>query len=275
MSKTLEAYRIESRRDLSRRGVLTAGIGLGLAGGAAPARAASPRLMGVGRGPRPGAIGHKFSPDGSVRPFAGSTVICHLDPASPIHRVLSQVQDEARAAPFMRKFTLLPASSLHMTVLPGVDEEHRQPPLWPDTVAADAPIEVCNRWCAEQLRSLRTGVRRIHMRPLPVRDPEAVADFTVLLEAASAAEDHRLRRLRDQLSQALRIRAPGHATYGFHITLGYQIDWLTAAEADAFVAAQARWMDQVRATAPTFTLGRPEFCVFKDMFAFDRQFCLA
>lgn len=266
---------MEGRRSLSRRNLLSAGIGLGLASGAWPVQAASPRLMGVGRGPRPGAIGHKFNADGTVRPFAGSTVICHLDPASPIHRMLSQVQDEARAAPFMRKFTLLPGSSLHMTVLPGVDDEHRKPPLWPEGVAADAPIETCNAWCADQLRGLRTGVRRIHMRPLPVGDPEAVADFTVLLEAASSAEEHRLRRLRDQLSTALHIRAPGHDTYRFHITLGYQIDWLTAAEADAFVAAQTRWMERVRAAAPRFALGRPEFCVFKDMFAFDRQFHLA
>jgi hypothetical protein len=260
---------------LSRRGLLTGGLGLGLASGAWPVQAASSRLTGAGRGPRPGAVGHKFNADGSVRPFAGSTLICHLDPAAPIHRVLSRVRAEAQAAPYMRKFTLLPASSLHMTVLPGVDDEHRQPPLWPDVVAADAPIEACNAWCADQLRGLRTGVRELHMRPASIREAEEPTDFTVLLEAASSAEEQRLRRLRDQLSSALHIRARGHETYRFHITLGYQIDWLTADEAEAFVAAHARWMAQIRAVAPTFPLGPPEFCTFKDMFAFERQFYLA
>lgn len=268
---------MENRSGLSRRVLLTGGLGagLGLAAGDAPAVAASPSLMGVGRGPRPAAIGHKFNPDGSVRPFAGSTVICHLDPRSAIHRTLTQVQGEAAAAPFMRKFTLLPGTSLHMTVLPGVDDEHRQSPLWPDAIPSDASIEACNAWCADQLRGLRTGVARLRMRPQPILDLEKVADFTVPLEARSAAEDHRLRALRDRLAQALRIRAPGHDAYRFHITLGYQIDWLTAEEAQAFATAYVGWMTRIAAAAPTFALGRPEFCTFKDMFAFDRQFHLS
>lgn len=274
MRTLVKSEMMRDRSVPSRRGLLTAGLGLGLAAGVWPVQAASSRLTGVGRGPRPGSVGHKFNPDGSVRPFAGSTLICHLDPSSPIHRVLTKVQADARTASYMRKFTLLPGSSLHMTVLPGVDDEHRQPPLWPDVVAADAPIEACNAWCADQLRGLNTGVRELHMRPASVREAEEPADFTVLLEAASSVEEQRLRRLRDQLSSALRIRARGHETYRFHITLGYQIDWLTADEAEAFVAAHARWMDQIRAAAPAFALGPPEFCTFKDMFAFGRQFYL-
>jgi hypothetical protein len=264
-----------SRRRVLLTGGLGLGLGLGLVGGAPRALAASPSLMGVGRGPLPGAIGHKFNADGGVRPFAGSTVICHLKPESAIHRVLTQVQAEAAQAAFMRKFTLLPASSLHMTVLPGVDDEHRKPPLWPDTVSVEAPIEACNAWCADQLRDLGTGVSRLHMRRQSVIDLEKVADFTVPLEAQSGAEDQRLRHLRDRLAQALHIRSPSHDTYRFHITLGYQIAWLTAQEADAFAAAYARWMEQIGAAAPRFELGRPEFCTFKDMFAFDRQFYLS
>lgn len=268
---------MENSLGLSRRRVLLTGgmgLGVGLAGGAARALAASSNLMGVGRGPRPGAIGHKFNLDGGVRPFAGSTVICHLEPGSAIHRVLTQVQGEAAQAAFMRKFTLLPASSLHMTVLPGVDDEHRAPPLWPDTVSASAPIEVCNTWCAGQLREVHTGVSRPRMRPQAILDIEKVADFTVPLEARSGGEDQRLRHLRDRLSEALHIRAPGHDTYRFHITLGYQIEWLTAAEAEAFATAYAGWMKRIAAAAPRIDLGRPEFCTFKDMFAFDRQFYL-
>jgi hypothetical protein len=261
----------------SRRGVVSALLGSAAAVGAAAPRASAsphPAALGLGKGPRPSAVGHKFYPSGQVREWGGSTVICHAPPHSALHDGLKRIQEAAMRAPFMRKFTLLPISSLHMTIFPGVDEDHRKPPLWPSAVPSDAPIEACNVWCADRLADFHTGMDRFRMRLQADWDINGLSNFLLRLVPADAEEERRIRRLRDRLSEALQIRAPDHDTYYFHIGLGYQIEWLTPEETQAYYAAYRDWTAAFAAEVGEFTLGPAEFCVFRDMFAFQPQFLL-
>ncbi len=280
----------------SRRGVVSAMLGSAAAVGAASARASAatpdapspaapspavhpqaahaPAAMGLGKGARPSAVEHKFYPEGGVREWGGSTVICHVPAHSALHDSLKRIQESAMRAPFMRKFTLLPASSLHMTIFPGVDEDHRKPPLWPAAVASDAPIEACNAWCADRLADFHTGMGRFRLRLQADDDVNGLSNFLLRLVPADAEEERRMRRLRDRLSGALQIRAPDHDTYAFHIGLGYLIEWLTPAETEAYYAAYRDWTAAFAAEVGEFTLGPAEFCIFRDMFAFQPQFLL-
>lgn len=102
------------------------------------------------------------------------------------------------------------------------------------------------------------------------RDPGA----TIRLLPIDEQENRKLRRLRDRLAARLRLRAPDHDSYGFHITLGYLIDWMTPAQEREYTAVQSGCFEMLRNRVPVIELGAPEFCVFYDMFAFDTQFRL-
>ncbi|GAY22800.1 hypothetical protein SFOMI_3362 [Sphingobium fuliginis] len=67
-----------------------------------------------------------------------------------------------------------------------------------------------------------------------------------------------------------KVPIPTPDTYRFHISLGYFVAWLTAAEQITFARTFNRWARQLASKSPVITLGAPEFCSFDDMFAFHR-----
>lgn len=222
--------------------------------------------------------GDKFYADGRVRPFAGNTIICHLaqqGEAAAAFRALLDIYRTAPGMDFMRKITLLPPSSYHMTVFSGANDAQRMPGLWPRAVPLDAPMAECDRRVGAMLRdfALETTLP-IRMVVDPAEPPTDDMPFKIRLVGADSGEEHKLRRLRDRLSDCLGIRAPTHDAYYFHISVGYLIQPFTPAERTAFLARQAAWRAMVRDAAPVIALGAPEYCTFKDMFAFDRQFFL-
>jgi hypothetical protein len=218
----------------------------------------------------------KFESDGRVRPYRGNTVICHFDQQGDDANTFHALLDIYRELPiqgFSSKYAILPPSSYHMTVFVGANDPERTPGLWPEGVPLDAPIETCNRILAERLRAHRVGAvapirMRVDQRPI-ARDTTAL---TIRLVPFDDAEELKLRRLRDQLSDILKIKAPTHGCYRFHTTLGYPIRPLEPREQAEFVSCLSRWHAMVAERVPGIVLGQPEYCTFEDMFAFDRQF---
>ena len=90
------------------------------------------------------------------------------------------------------------------------------------------------------------------------------------LEPINATEECKLRALRDRLADALQLRTPDHDAYVFHITLAYVIDWPGAADEELMAEVYAALRDRVNTMGP-IELGPPEYCVFDDMFAFQRR----
>jgi len=80
-----------------------------------------------------------------------------------------------------------------------------------------------------------------------------------------------LRLLRDRFADVLKIRAPDHDRYAFHISIAYLIDWLTDQEQADHAAARRRWRSELERKIPVLELGAPEYCTFDDMFAFRRR----
>lgn len=105
--------------------------------------------------------------------------------------------------------------------------------------------------------------------------PAGETPLTVRLLPTDDAVEARLRKLRDRLSDVTGIREPDHDRYRFHITLAYQVAPLAPKEDDAWRRSLAAWKAMIARRAPIITLGNPEYCLLKDMFAFKRQFFLS
>jgi hypothetical protein len=254
---------------LERRGFL------GLVGASA---AVSAPLQGVAQASPPPDIGRKFYPDGRVMRFDGNTIICHLDQQGPNAAMFEAMLDVYRDAPrhaFMRKVTLLPPSSYHMTIFGAANDKDRKLPLWPSDLPPDMSMQACDEALGSRLRAVRFGIDRPFRMKVDVREPKAdERPLTIRLLPADNAEERRLRDLRNQFSDILKIRAPRHDEYSFHITMGYLIRWLNSAEQAAFRQTLKVWRETVASACPVIELGVPEYCTIKDMFHFSRQFNL-
>ena len=219
-------------------------------------------------------VGRKFFRDGRVKEFKGNTIICHLPQQDAGYRTFDALLGIYRDVPsyaFARKLAILPPSSYHMTIFGGANDLGRKPGLWPDDIALDTPITLCNALLAERLFSFPLDCElpirmRVDLAPIVRSSP-----ITVDLKPSDDQELQKLRRLRDRLSDLLRIRAPDHDRYGFHITIAYQIAWFDEAEEDAYAIPRRRWLVRLQQEAPVISFGAPEYCTFNDMFSFRRQ----
>jgi hypothetical protein len=263
-----------SRRDF----MAAAGMTVVAAAGAPPGLAAEPPKPAGKPGTHPHDVGRKFFVGGRVRPFAGNTIIAHLPQQGLGFRTFDSILDIYRDLPacgFGRKVTALPTSSYHMTVFGGANDQQRDRGPWPSDLPHDLPIEVCNRLLAERLAEFRLGCEPVFRMTVDETVPAATASpITLHLRPLDDGEAAKLRLLRDRLAEALKIRSADHDTYRFHITMAYQIDWFTRSETAEYRAALGKWRAAVKRSAPVIALGAPEYCVFNDMFAFERLFTL-
>ncbi len=230
------------------------------------------------RAGRPPDVNRKFYPDGQVMPFAGNTIVCHVAQQgehSDYFYALLDIYREAQGVDFLKsKVTLLPPSSYHMTIFGGANDKERAPGLWPAFLPLDTPMDDCDRILGERLRTFKLGMDLpIRMRIDP--DPLPEGPLTLRLLPADAAQAATLRDLIARLADCLEISPPHIATYRFHTTLGYAIQWLSAEEDARFEVLMDTWRRRIAARSPTIVFGAPEYCLLKDMYAFRRQFYLA
>ena len=92
-----------------------------------------------------------------------------------------------------------------------------------------------------------------------------------MLVPADAAENSKIRSVRDQLAEVYGFRTQGHAYYQFHISMSYQLRELTAQEQSAYHELLRQYVPRIVAAAPIVELGVPEYCTFADMNRFEPQ----
>lgn len=252
-----------SRRDLLRS-ALASSAALGLF----PACARQVAAQTSGSLP-PGTRG-KFNPDGSVIPFAGNTVICHLPAQCALRDATVALHDALLASPVRSKFAVLPTDSYHMTVFGGANDKDRTPGGWPGDLAREMPIEECTRIFNERLANFSLN------RPMPIRmkvDRAATTRFngacSLRVQPADDRENTAIRSLRDRLSDVFHLRAADHTTYEFHITIAYQLGDFDPAQERAYRSLIAAHAEKISAASPTIELGLPEFCSFRNMHRYD------
>jgi hypothetical protein len=90
------------------------------------------------------------------------------------------------------------------------------------------------------------------------------------LVPADENENRKIRTLRDRMAdEVFHYRAAGHETFGFHISLAYQMKALTAAERHDYQGLLKQHLPALVALAPVIEFGVPEFCTFEDMYRFE------
>lgn len=213
-------------------------------------------------GPYPASITRKFTAQGQVLPTPGNTTLCHVDPASPAHGHLTAAQAALMSGPHADAFAFLPPASFHMTIFEGVIDYTRTRARWPEPLPLNASVDAVTALFDQRLRGLELA------QSFDVRPVELFAGFSVTMDGIDAAATRLLRDTRDQLRDATGLRRPDHDSYRFHITLGYLLRWLTAAEARDTLALAADVGARLITDMPRLTLGPVEFCSFETMHHF-------
>jgi hypothetical protein len=137
------------------------------------------------------------------------------------------------------------------------------------------PNGECDRILTERLKRADLHVdlpirMRVDLDQRPVNGKALI----FLLQPADDGERAKLAKVRERLGDVFKIHAPDANAYRFHISLGYAIAWFTPHEMRELEQAWARWVREFAAASPVITLGAPEYCTFKDMYAFKRQLLL-
>lgn len=220
----------------------------------------------------------KFDRDGNVQHFPGNTILCHLSPSSSLYASLLVLHKKLERSPFSGLITLLPPLSWHMTVFEGVCDQVRRPGFWPSDLAPDAALAECDAHFERKLRPLELsdgGGGGVSPPPYRVQvvgvDPLEVG-IGLTLQPVNEDEEAGIRGLRDRLSDLLMIRHPQHAEYGLHLSMAYLLRHLTADQERELRALVESHFEELPVE---FELGAPEFCRFKDMFAFERVMYLS
>ena len=218
----------------------------------------------------------KFSTNGSVRPFAGNTVVCHLPQQSRLLDAISALGDALRTSSFANKLAVLPQDSYHATILGGLNDQDRQRYGWPSDIPINTPIADCNHIIGERIAQFRTHT------PLPLRfrlDKEKTLapqrPCGLQLVPVDENEKHKICRLRDRMSDdVFRYRTSDHDTFGFHISMAYQMRGLATAERQEYQSILMQHLPAIVAAAPVIELGIPEFCTFENMYRFEIKMLL-
>jgi len=213
----------------------------------------------------------KFNHDGSRRSFAGNTIICHLPQQCRVRDLTAALGSALRTSPFAPKLGLLPSDSYHISIFPGVNDQDRAVYGWPADIPIDVPMRECNRIIGERIASFKMREElpiRVRVDEEQTYGPERVS--TLRISPADDGENAKLRGLRDRLaSEVFKFRSKDHDTFGFHVTLAYQMSPLTIEEERAYQAILKQHVPKIIAAAPVIELGDPEFCTFEDMYRFE------
>ena len=213
--------------------------------------------------------GGKFTSHGEVLPFAGNTFVCHINQTSDAFSALTSLQAEIANGPFAAFFTYLPPASFHMTVFSGV---HAGPP-WQDGRPADldptAPLpQITQHFATKVPKSTAFATCRI------VPDGLHLGHSLTVMGQTQQDRDA-ITNARETLQNLTQIYRPDFTTYRQHISLCYQVAWMTPNEALAHLeyadAIYARFVQRVQ----SLTLGPIEFCAFQDMHHFEPLALLA
>lgn len=209
----------------------------------------------------------KFTPEGVAKRHRGCTFVAHVVPDSPTYEVEKRIQDDVRSRGLAEHFGLLPPSSYHMTVFPGLKDRaiEGESVKWPDWLSGVMDLPTAVGMMRQRLIDADLApVPDLRMRPTHVYD--LGISLTVGLEPVDDQMANELHLFRSTLRDVLEISDPGFDTYLFHSSLGYR---LSAPELTSDLNAEladlySEWVREIE----VFDLERPAFNIFNDMLAF-------
>ena len=214
------------------------------------------------------AVGTRFHPDGRVREYKGNTIVCRVDPASGLFGILRYCQEQFARSAAGPSMAFLPPPSFHMTLFQGLNDQERTADRWSCGIPADLAIEEVNQVCLERLRQVNVP-DSFGMRPNGFAQGRNGGGLLLNLQPDGPAEEHKLQEARRRLGEALGLQRRLEEKYRFHISLSYQIRWMTTAEQARLTSAARELTLFIKTELPVFQARQPEFCVFESMFHFE------
>ena len=214
----------------------------------------------------PGSPG-KFSAIGIAQPWPGNTFLCRIPESHPTLTGLRGLQEAIKASPFAAFFTFLPPASFHMTVLGGVSPVFEGRKIWtdPPPLSRDAATAKLQ----DQVKDLALP-QKFHLQVQGL-----FALQSLRLEGKTAQETAKLDKARHALAQATAKPLKSHAKYAFHITLAYQLRWVSEDLARQMIAFADQLTQDHKGQIGPIELGPIELCNFETMHRFDPVLALA
>lgn len=209
-------------------------------------------------------VGEKFHADGSVRSYPGNTIICFID--FERHKVVYErslwVQNELQKMPWRQKFTLLPPSSFHMTVMDLLVDQVRTPVRWSSKIPLSATLEEADAFFLRTVPTVPTP-ERLRMRFTGIRKPAMIE-----LEPADKGTEAAIWAYRNQIAEVTGVRTPEHELYKFHVSTAYPIVHLTPEEESEYETMLNRLGQIIREADEIYETERPQLTFFDNMFRF-------
>lgn len=215
----------------------------------------------------------KFDTKGIVRPFLGNTIIAPLPQNGAGFDTFDLFLDCYRDIPrfpWSDKLTHIPASSYHITLIQGAnDQDRNRDKCWPAGIPRDAPFkEVTSKFLELLQKRKMQPAENLVFRP--TEDQSCPYDHTVKIIMVPANERTRetCGRLREELGSLFGLKKPDHESYKFHLTLAYFWQNMSIDEIAELDAARNKWAKNILDNAGEVVFPAVYFCEFKDMFAF-------
>ncbi|MCK4516459.1 MAG: DUF1868 domain-containing protein [Spirochaetaceae bacterium] len=197
-----------------------------------------------------------------MRDFLGNTVICLIeDTASLIFRELEWAQQLLKTLPFKAKYAYVPSSTFHMTVIPLIDQTHRNTEFWLTVNGTDSDINAIDE----------AFKRAIDPIPIPSAIRMKIDSCTACRVNLSPYDEETrngLHRYRKNIAAATGLGLPGHHTYQFHITLAYELVQLTNEERHTLIPVLETINKRLIEGPEYLVPGPPKFVIFNNMHGF-------
>ncbi|QQZ61289.1 DUF1868 domain-containing protein [Paenibacillus sonchi] len=210
-------------------------------------------------------VGRKFNQDGSVKEFPGNTIISCVDPSSETFAALNKLREQFLLLKSAGKFTVLPPSSFHMTLIQGICDVDRKAELWSRYLSLDTPLEEVDTFFKEKYKYVR------QLEPVKMNFDFLDLNHHVIkvsLRPQDLKDALELTRFREDVSYHLGLRFPDHDRYVFHISLAYQIYHLTDEEKLELQVFKEKMDVEFGRLFGSFEPPVPRLVLFNNMFKF-------
>lgn len=207
-------------------------------------------------------VGVKFDEKGNPLKYLGTTVICFTnDENSALYQELIWAQAELKKLSFADKYTALPPSSFHMTVMGLTREIDRGTRFWPKMFNPDAVWEDIDSAQKRIVASIEKP------RGFSMKIAECM-DRRFTLTPYDHQTQQLLKEYRDLVSEKTGVRLDDHDSFVFHISLFYKLQQLNWDEEQEIMGVLSKINGKVLEKIEFFTTGEPQFTIFNDMYGF-------
>lgn len=204
----------------------------------------------------------KFHSNGQPKLFKGTTIVCHIPREEKLFQKLLDVYRHLVGSNYTKKFSLLPTSSYHITII-GTSNRR----VIPRKIITEERDDQEDKIAEKVYQRLQNVHELLNFEfPLSFRSVGFVFGGNTLSLRMEPLHHQKpsLETLRSQISDALGLKEE-HGYY-YHVTLAYFIEEFDELDRSEFLESIPQLNKLVEGSIVSFN--QMEFCTFHDMFDF-------